>query len=255
MRPNRFRFRPLSAIPLFLVLANCERCDPAASPAYLADLDGGVYTAVRVVPSVGVGTVDVPVLLLNSYGAPISGGTVDVSVAGATAVAASTSVATDNWGYAEVQVATSGPEAFTVTPLSSSDGAEVEVAETCWSVSAGFPDLELMPSWPLDGVTDAAHLVTVSGGYVVAGANEVWFLPASEGVPPHSVLYLTDPILGIMATQVDADGVFDLLVYSAAEVVLLRGRASGGMSWGAGFGTQNGMSISAVSAEDINADQ
>jgi hypothetical protein len=81
----------------------------------------------------------------------------------------------------------------------------------------------------------------------------VWFTSPDSGA--HRVLEFSDDtvIQGVRTTHVDEDGVLDAIVWGGDRVVLLKGRAAGGMSWGAGVQAV-GLAAGSAAAGDCTGD-
>jgi len=217
-------------------------------------VDASAPERVELADAVGVGEVELPVRVLNRYDAAISGGEVEVSVLGTTAVAESTTVTVGPTGYGEIDVITEAPEAFEVSLVSNAGGLPMGEAAQGWSVAAELPGWDLRPSWSLpDALQDADDAAAVLEGVVLANELEVWFLGIEPGARPHKVLTMPDPILEIETVHLDNDGVSDLLVRSVDELVLLRGQPGGGLSWGVGFAAE-GMELLGASIDDVDGD-
>lgn len=239
----------------FVLMVSCKACDEEVEPTLLAPLDGSSPASFRAIPAMGVGTVDVPVQLVNVYGAPVPGGALDVQVEGTTATPPSSTLTVDSWGYATLSVSTMGPEVFTVTPVASDDGATAGAPVRGWSVSGAVLDPGLMPAWPLDGVPGVSFMVALANGFFAAQGRQAWFLGVGEGDQPHPLLDVPEDILQVQAVQLDADGVTDVMVRTETYLFLLRGRPAGGMGWLGGFQSQSGMAIFGASVEDVNGDK
>jgi hypothetical protein len=221
-------------------------------PVLVSIIDASTPERVEVAPAAGYGTLEVPVLLTNRYGAAVAGAEVELSVEGASAD--SSTVAIGPTGYGEIELNADAPGAITVTPVGSADGAAMGEAVTCWNLAGALPSWDLRPSWlmgpELDGVTAIMPLLE---GVVLATELDVWFLGIQPDARPYRVLSMPDPILEMESLHIDNDGVMDLLVRSVDELVLLRGRAGGGMSWGAGFAAE-GMELVGASVDDVDGD-
>lgn len=246
----------LKASSLVLVtMVSCKACDEEDVPVRLVALDGEAPVALEVGSAVGPLSVTVPVILVNAWGTPVPGGPVEVGVAGATTDTTGGTLTVDAWGYADLVVHTTTAEAFTVTPVSSQDGATPGAAATSWSVAGPLVSTGLMPGWSLEGLEEPTSVVAVTGGVLLAGPDTIWFQGFTTGALPVRVLSTEVGILGVAPAQIDGDGVMDVVVHTAREVILLRGRPDGGMSWGAGFTPAGDEEIKAVSPGDVNGDQ
>ncbi len=239
-------------LPL-LVLGACKP-DEELIPLVTV-IDAVAPERVELAPAVGQGEVEVPVRLLNRYGAAVEGDEVSVSVSGVTATSDDDTVTIDPSGYGELDVVTTAPEVFTVEIVGAGDASmAIGEAVDCWSVADTLGAWGLRPSWILPSeLGEAVWAASLLEGVVLANDMEVWFLGIEPNALPHRVLTMPDPILEIDVVHVDNDGLPDLMVRSEDEVVLLRGRSGGGMSWGAGFAAE-GLQLLGSSMDDVNGD-
>jgi hypothetical protein len=238
-------------VSLLMLLALA--CRPEEElPVMVSIIDASAPESVHAAPAAGVGEVEVPVRVLNRYGAAVAGGEVELSVEGA--VPSTGSVLIGPTGYGELALTVEQPGPVTVTPTGSADGAALGEAVTCWSLADALPTWDLRPSWliadEIGTVTDTEPLLE---GVAMATELDVWYLGTEPDARPHRVLSMPDPILEMETVQIDNDGVSDLLVRSVDELVLLRGRAGGGLSWGAGFAAE-GMELVGASIDDVDGD-
>lgn len=235
-----------------LVASGCKPDEEL--PPLVTIIDAVAPETAELVSAMGYGEIEVPVRLLNRYSAAVPGGEIELSVSGVTASVESGTVDIGPTGYGELEVSTDGPEPITVSLDNSADPLSLGEPVVCWSVAAGLPDWDLRPSWllptELDGVTAATSVLE---GVVLATEMEVWFLGTQPDARPHRVLVMSDPILELESVHVDNDGVADLLVRSVDELVLLRGRAGGGLAWGAGFAAE-GLELLGASVDDVDGD-
>jgi hypothetical protein len=239
-------------LSLILIAVGCKP-EPEL-PALVTLVDAASAERAELVPVVGVGDTEVWVRTLNRYGAAVEGGELELAVSGNTASAADSSVLIDPTGYGEIEVTTDAPEAFTVSIEGSSLAISLGEAVTCWSVGGELPSWDLRSSFLLPSALDEVSAASsMLEGVVLATEMDVWFQGMDPGARPHKVLSMPDPILEMEAVHIDNDGVADLLVRSVDELVLLRGRAGGGLSWGAGFAAE-GMEIVGASVEDADGD-
>ena len=210
-----------------LALAGCKGCQE--TPAVPPDLEAASSTAVglQVVDGVGVGTADVLVLGVNELGAivPVEG--VNTLVGG---IVTERSPAASAWASVSV----------------SGTGAVVVDASIGGATASGHAWLgtEALPVWASVGspAADVPEAVAVAGaGVAWTRGSEVWW--AAPGGQPVRVAALPSTISGIDAVRLDGDGVPDLLVWSSAAVVALRGRDAGGLVYGGGWFPADGGNI------------
>jgi hypothetical protein len=248
---SRFVSRTLLAPALLLVA--CRGCSSESSTHRLTILSDGAPASVEIVPTTGQSPLEVPVLLVNSHGAAVPGGDVSFSVEGASVTSSgSASVGADGYGVLEAK--TSGPEMFLVTATSSADGIDPGEPATCFSVGAPMTDIGMMPAWTADQSDPPRFLAPTQGGLFYAGNSDVWYQPTLKDLARHRVLSMPSEILGLQTTNIDNDGILDVIVRTASELVVLRGRADGGASWGAGIDS-GGLEIIGASAGDVDGDR
>jgi hypothetical protein len=82
----------------------------------------------------------------------------------------------------------------------------------------------------------------------------VWW-SGFDGAPAARVLALPESVTGLVPADVDGDGVGDLVVVSPGHLVLLRGRAEGGLVWGAGWAPTDDLAFVAAAIADIDGDE
>lgn len=223
---------------LLLALPACKHDDPPP-PIYLEGLktsDAGVFVGQ------GIGTateVRVPVFATNNYGAMVPAATIAVTSDGTLQTA---SITPDSSGYGEAILQPGHLGGFTVSAVAGSataDGAGFAIDATPGTIE-----------FPTVAGSGATLMANAGNGLAWAVGGEVWWaLPG--GAPPIRILSLTTPVLSMVPAQVDADGVTDLLLRSETEVILLKGRDEGGLSWGTGFG---GGTMTASSLQDLDGD-
>jgi len=234
------------------IIAGCKT-DPELTPLVTA-IDAAAAESAELASAVGYGEVEVLVRVLNRYGAAVPGGDLELSVSGATASIDGGTVVVGPTGYGEIEVLTVGPESFEVALDSSADGLSLGEAVACWSVAGELPGWALRPGWLLPAALQEVTAVSsMLEGVVMATDQDVWFLGIEPDARPHRVLTMPDPILEMESVHIDNDGVADLLVRSVDELVLLRGRAGGGLSWGAGFAAE-GLELLGASVDDVDGD-
>ncbi len=214
-----------------LALAGCKGCQDA--PAVLSDLEAASPTAVglQIVDGVGVGTAEVLVLGTNELGAVVPVDGVSTLVGGV-----ATERDTETSGWATVPVTGIGK----VTVEASMGGATA--SGQAWLATAE------LPAWSAVGspAADTPDAVAVAGGGVAwTRGSEVWW--AAPGGRPVRVASLPSTVSGIAAVRLDGDGVPDLLAWSSAAVVALRGRDAGGLVYGGGwFPADSGVVVAAA---------
>lgn len=239
---------------LLTLLVACKPEDPAPVSA-LEAVDGSAPVAVRVAGGAGAGTVDLPVLLVNAYGAAIAGGEVELAVDTPGFTLESTVLTLDAEGHAVARVRANQPGAFTVRVVASGDGAEVGGTATGVALGGPAPSLQLDTVFPRPAeLGEARAMARGTRGVALVDEESVWWVDASPGGASWRVLAPPFAIVGVRQAEVDADGVHDLVVWGEQQVVLLRGRAGGGYSWGAGW-TSPDMQVVGVSVDDVTGDQ
>lgn len=228
------------SLPLLLLAAGCRPDKPVEDPP-VVQLDGGAVD-LEVGVAEGPAPLGVPVFATNIAGAPVPGGTVALS-SGATLAEDSLDLSLDPWGEATVTGGASG--AWSLSASGDGDEADGEA----WLFPAAPPELG---AW---GVATGGHptAVAVAGeGLVWAEGGELWWTAVPDGARAR-VLDMPDPIDAVVPVQLDGDGVGDLLVWSASQVVLLRGRSAGGLSWRDGWAAARGQIVGADLA-DLDGD-
>jgi hypothetical protein len=211
--------------------------------------------AIELGSAVGIGTVEVPVRLVNSYKATIPGTELTVSVDGPTATLESSTVVLDAHGQGVVRVQVTGAEAFTVQVTSSADDAEIGASVTAFATEVPMPTYAMSPVSALDASIDEEphHIAMGTDGVIVAVADELWWHPVDSS-PAYRVANLPADVVGMESAHIDADGVLDLVTWAGGQVMLFRGRSGGGLSWGGGW-IGDGGEVAGVAPVDLNGDR
>lgn len=214
------------------VLAGCKGCaEVDAPPTDLVEVSAdavGVYAG----EGVGAGVANVPVYAVNAVGAAVL--STDLAVSEGTVVV-------DGLGWGTVAVESTGP----VT----ASAAGVSTTGAGW-VTAATPRSFELPGYGLADLVPPDHVAVAGGGVAWVGAGVTWWASASQ--PAVKVAVLADEVASLSAVQLDSDGVTDLLVYSARDVVLLRGRDGGGLVFAAGWSTDG--TIVGCDVQDLDGD-
>lgn len=232
-----------------MLLAACKK-DPESTSA-TEELDGSAPVSVQVGSATGQGSVDVPIRLVNAYGVAVPGGTVTVSLAGTELAETTQTVTLDGQGWGVVTASSQIPQELTVTVTGSSDGASTGAQAKAWITAEAPPELAMYPGW--DSSIEPSIMVSVEGGMAIALGSTVWWQTGDPETPMLRVADLPNPVGGLVAGDLDSDGVPDVLAWTVNEVVLLRGRAGGGFTWGGGVGAP-GWSFAGAAIADMNAD-
>ncbi len=238
---------------LLPLLAACTGTEPDAI-SQLSSVAGGTPVRVEIAGGAGVGRVGLPLRLVDDYGASVAGSTVGVTVSGDGVALEQDLLELDSEGYATAWVVADQPGAFQVTITSSGDGAEVGASAQGIALGAPSPAFALDTMLPPPTGADAVFaMARGTGGVALASDSAVWWMPATQGAVPWTVLTPPFSISGIRTAEVDADGVRDLVVWGEDQVVLLRGRHGGGYSWGAGWQSAD-MDVVGASVADTDGD-
>ena len=240
---------------LLLIAAGCTNA-PTEEPIRMAELDEArTPVDIEVVPTTGVGTVAVPLRLVNAYGAAIPGTSATVGIQSGSQPLGSQDVSFDAFGYALARVTPDAPSRFTVTVTGSADGAATGAQAEASAVAVQMPTYKLGASSLLpENGKERTFTVNATGGAAVALGDEIWFAPLEPGIPAHRVAILPDQIAGMESAHIDSDGVLDLVAWAGDSVVMLRGRSGGGYAWGAGWQGLDG-DIAGTSSSDLNGDR
>jgi hypothetical protein len=222
---------------------------------WLSPVDFEGSQAIEFGSAVGIGTVEVPVRLVNSYKASIPGTELNISVDGPTASAESSTVSLDAQGRGVVRVNVGGPEMFTVTATSSADDAEVGASIMAYATSVPMPTYALGSVSAMDSsLEEDAHRIALgSNGVTIAVADELWWHPLDSS-PAYRVANLPADLEGMRSAHVDADGILDLVTWSGAQVMLFRGHPEGGLSWGGGWIGDSG-EVAGVAIADLDGNR
>ena len=205
-------------------------------------------TAVQVLPASGVGTIEVPIRLINSYGIAIGSGEFSVEVSGASAE--ESTVTTDATGHAVITVNASGATVFDVSVTGTASGTGTGYALRSDAPDVIAPTGAILPLEAPPAVVAAAG----TGGVAFAGGDEVWWQPFDAQTQAHRVADLPYDVEGMWGVHIDEDGILDLAIWSGSQVLLLRGWSGGGYSWGSAWQTDAGQ-IVGVSPTALTGDR
>ena len=244
------RTLPWMLLPLAACTGEVKETEPVMS-----EVDGGSPQSISVTSTVGVGTVDVPILMRNEFGAASGGGSVTVAVSGTyTALAAST-LSFDDGGYAFASVTSSAPSKFTVSVTGATDDVTTGAEEASYAVYGDLPGLQIdRGTWLPEDARGPDTVVAGTDGVIAATTRTVWWVPGDPGVPAHMVAELPFAIGGMEGADLDGDGLRDVIIWGGSYVVALRGREGGGMSWGGAWSPDSGDVVGAAAA-DLDGDR
>jgi hypothetical protein len=227
--------------PLVLLLATgCKGCQSTDEFPALLEAEDATPVGVWVAEALGTSPAAATIYTINALGAPVPGGDVTWS---AGAISGTATPDAGGWASAEVAVDI-GRYALTA------NAGDVAGEGVAWVTEAAPGQLDAAAT----RLAGPADVIALAGdGVVSAVGGEVWWAPLDGGQPAR-VLALEDAVTQLTAVYVDSDGVPDLLVTSDAHVVLLRGRAGGGLTWGAGWTAAAGSAVAGASVRDFDGD-
>ncbi|MBW2256283.1 MAG: VCBS repeat-containing protein, partial [Deltaproteobacteria bacterium] len=223
-------------VPLF-VLGAVMACRAEEEPEPVGTaMDLSEVVRHEATPAIGTAPAAALVRAVNAWGVAVPSDPIDVQVRGA-----DQQVTFDAHGYGLAVLETAGSGLVYIA-----DGESAMMHATA-------------RPWPGFGMQRASHglaqvseVVPASGGGLVSSSDEVWWV-GLDGTA-HRVLQVPEGVItGIRSGHLDQDGVMDAVVWAGDALVLLRGRAGGGMSWG-GAVRADEMSPAAVGIGDTNAD-
>ncbi|MSQ03192.1 MAG: VCBS repeat-containing protein [Myxococcales bacterium] len=209
---------------MVLVLSGCDGCSPEDLVPVRVDAISDVPAGLWIGQGSGVGSAQVPILTVNDVGASVPGPELALTSSG---TLSATTAAPDAFGWAIAELTASSPGHFDVGASAGTFQASGSAFVTARPDAArGFP------AWLSGGVgSPVGH---GGGGMVTTRGGELWWWSFDGGAPVR-VLELSSAVKAVRAARLDDDGVDDILVYSDDEVVLLRGRPSGGLAFAAGW--------------------
>jgi hypothetical protein len=232
---------------LILLATSCTSEGKLASSDLLI-IEPGTVSEIQVVPTVGQGTLSVPVRLNNTYGLAVPGGAApSVTVSGPGAVILSDDLTPDTFGVATVDVEAAPGSVVTVD----ADGS----IGSAWFLSGPLPSLQAvrgaaypedapLPSFAADGTSGSAF----------AGEDEIWWQPSAPGSVGWRTANLPSTIQGMWSVQADSDGVLDLAVWAGQQIFLMRGWPGGGYAWGTAWDVPDG-DVIGVAPTDVDGDR
>lgn len=244
-----------SATSLLIPLAlwGCNGgCDPEPEGPITQEIDGAVPVRIELSDAAGAGAATIVMRLVNDYGVAIPGQdtTVDVVLDGVELSQSSVSVDLDAMGFGAFSVDSAVPQTVLVSVTGSTAGEAGAIGVATLTEFDAW-DLGMDLAWALPDTPD--HLVVSERGLVYALGGEVWFAAADGVTPPMQVADLDSAVIDLELTDFDADAVADVMVVTRQEVLALRGRADGGLTWGSGFEVP-GAEIAGAGLGDMDLD-
>lgn len=227
---------------LLAALSGCKGCQPEPKVTSLLDDVSPDVSGLFVGTSIGVGEVDLPIYGVNGLSAAVPS---DSIVLSSVATLTEGAVTPDSLGWATAHVQPGVVGAYAVDGTlgtEKSSGTAFSVASDVGEY--GFP--------AVDPEADAEDVSIAGGGIVHVHGGDVRWCGFGRTACAH-VLALPQPVKGMEAVNIDGDGVLDLLVWSEGHFVVLRGRAEGGLVWGAGWTPKSGSFITGT-ATDLDGD-
>lgn len=242
----------LALVASATLIVGCRK-EEGFEPAVTA-MDAPTPSAVVVDPSVGSGSVLIPVRVTNSYGVAVANltGEVTLSFAGEALDDSTATLALDPWGYGEVELSSTTPQAVLVTVTNASTGGS---GATGTATITGGADLTtgFFPGWLAQATAD--EVIAINGGLLMREGGTLSWQSFEAGSPTRQVATFPD-LAGLAVGDIDEDGTEDLAVWRDREVHLLRGRPGGGFGYKVGYeaeATVRGVAIgrldSALSAD------
>ncbi|MDP6933869.1 MAG: FG-GAP-like repeat-containing protein, partial [Myxococcota bacterium] len=242
-------------LPLLIALTGGCTTETETRDPVLSGADSSEAVRVELTTAVGIGTVEVWVRLVNSWGAAVPGDKVRLKVKGDSAELVDDQVELDSSGYGVAYVQVDAPEVFEVSVQTPPTGVEGGDPVLGYAVGASLPLFELNISGALPaGIDEISHVSRAPEGMAMVSGSDVWWQSTDLSVPAHRVLAMDDDILGMWSFHVDADGIEDLVVWTAQYVVALRGRGEGGYGWGGSWSSET-HEITGVSVADLDGDR
>jgi hypothetical protein len=238
------RHRPSGAACLLVLVAGCKGkgCTAEELPPALLEAEDATPVGVWVGEGLGGSPLLVPLYATSALGAVVPTDTITVTSDGT--VSGTVTPGADGWATAEVTTPGRGRYGVQATVGGmTADGA-------AWTVDGAPGSIDALA---IPAAGDATVIARAAGGVAYALGGEVWW-SGWDGAPPVRVLALEEPVVTLSSTEIDADGVTDVVVTTTTRVVLLRGRDNGGLVWGGGWAATEGRTISAVAVADRNGD-
>ena len=221
----------LALVASATLIVGCKK-EEGFEPAVTA-MDAPSASAVIVDPSVGAGSVLIPVRVTNSYGVAVANltGEVTLSFAGEALDDSTATLALDPWGYGEVELSSTTPQEVIVTVTNASTGGS---GGTGSAYITGGADLStgFFPGWLAQSAAD--EVIALNGGLLMREGGTLTWQAFEAGSPTRQVAAFPD-LTGLTVGDIDEDGAEDVVVWRGAEVHLLRGRPGGGLGYKVGY--------------------
>lgn len=217
------------------ILAGCKSADEPKMEIG-AWFQAGDYRSYMLEDTIGPSPLEVEIRALSSTGTPAFGESPEVTVNGAPV-----EVSLDSHGYGRVELLEPGVSSIVIGGQTVSG----HVTNGVWQSPALAPSV-VAPS------ADIRWTAMLDGGLLAASEFGVWWVDGD------SVYEVFSPggwlIRGLRAGHIDEDGVLDALVWTDTQLVLLRGRDGGGVSFGAGLESPN-HTLTGADIGDVSGDE
>jgi hypothetical protein len=233
-----------------LVFLGCE--EPVDFSAVTEVLDLTAPERIAVGSAIGVLQVIVPLRVVNSYEATVPGSGFEVQVDGEALASYEAWVVPDALGFATLEIASEQPQKIEVLVIAANGNTKVGDLDYSWLTGTDRRADPLQRAFGLESWPDFVSRAT--GGVAYAIESQVYYQRFDMPVPPDLVLDLPDLIVGMTAVDLDRDGYQDLLVWTQARLVLLRGRGTAGYAWSTAF-TTPGARVRGVHVADFDGDR
>lgn len=242
MRP----FSPL--IVATLSLASCGGEPTGSSDSPFSSIEGVDAVDVAIGPAMGADEVYVPIRGVNGYGAAVPNVSIELAVEGNAVNNNGLVLETGAWGIAEVRLWSTLPQHIRISATNWDE--EAPPTGDAWLLTELFAPTALSAAEALRG--RPGHVTSGSGATLYSVGESVLWQKHAPGAAPLVSAVLSSEVLGTLSASLDGDGYTDYIVWSADEVLLLRGSTLGPV-WGDGFALSSGEIVD-VAVDNLDQD-
>ncbi|MEC7242496.1 MAG: VCBS repeat-containing protein [Myxococcota bacterium] len=232
-----------------LILNACGGEDANSDPTPFSVIEARSAVDLAIGPAMGAEEVFVPVRGVNAYGAAVPNVSFQLAVEGNAVNNNGLAIETGAWGIAEVRLWSAVPQHIRITAPDWE--ADEPPSGDAWLLTEQFAPRSLSDAQALRG--RPGQVSSGNGATLYSVGETIYWQQHSPGAAPQVSAVLSSEVLGTLSVNLDGDGYTDYAVWSADEVLLLRGSTLGPV-WGDGFALNSGRIVD-VAVDNLDQDR